>query len=177
MWRTVRDSSGGPSVSRDGTASRKLPSSSAFAALVIVGTRLRAGLAITCNRTPDHISRRRLAPACPGASHSPRPFLARGVPDSRFPGLRSLAGRSGSSLVPSRRRSWGCTLRRFAPDLGWTREAFLAAERVVETFRFPRDSFIEHLCSSGPTCSLIESVRAPICFRRGVGRPLEYELI
>jgi hypothetical protein len=46
-----------------------------------------------------------------------------------------------------------------------------------KTFRFPRDSFNEHLCSSGPTCSLIESVRAPICFRRGVGRPLEYELI
>jgi hypothetical protein len=53
------------------------------------------------HRSSDHISRRRLASACPGSGHSPRPFLARGVPDPSHPGLRDLAGRIGSSLFPS----------------------------------------------------------------------------
>ena len=53
-------------------------------------------------RTPDHISRRRLASACPGAGHSRRPFLARRVPDPLFsPGSATWPDGSGSSLLPS----------------------------------------------------------------------------
>jgi hypothetical protein len=53
------------------------------------------------HRLPDHISRRRLAPAWIRPGHSSLPFLARDVPDPRFPILRDLAGRLGSSLFPS----------------------------------------------------------------------------
>jgi len=53
------------------------------------------------HQLPDHISRRRLAPAWIEPGHSSRPFLARDVPDPRFPILRGLAGRLGSSLLPS----------------------------------------------------------------------------
>jgi len=34
--------------------------------------------------------------------------------------LRDLAGRSGFFPRSARRRSWGCALRRVAPELGWT---------------------------------------------------------
>jgi len=76
---------------------------------------------VSRSRRPVHISRRRLASACPGAGHSQRPFLARGVPDPQFPGLRDLTERFGFFPLTVRRRSWGSALRRFAPACGWTR--------------------------------------------------------
>jgi hypothetical protein len=180
--------------------------------------------------TLSTFSRRRLAPACPGAGHSPRPFLARGVPDPlSFPGLRSLAGRLGSSLWPSggahgvRHPSQVCSrpaggragclpaaertrvsrllvrpigfLASFGRSLAaWIDDVVRSSSRLVRRAfdsrivraargrssraigcrrsRFTpslvaRDSpaaFSEHFCSSGPTCLLIDRVRAPMFF-------------
>jgi hypothetical protein len=161
--------------------------------------------------------------------HSPRPFLARGVPDPSAPGLRSLAGRLGSSLWPSggahgvRHPSQVCSrpaggragclpaaertrvsrllvrpigfLASFGRSLAaWIDDVVRSSSRLVRRAfdsrivraargrssraigcrrsRFTpslvaRDSpaaFSEHFCSSGPTCLLIDRVRAPMFF-------------
>jgi len=45
--------------------------------------------------------------------------------------LRDLAGRSGFFPLSARRRSWGFALRRFAPELGWTRGVNPAAKWIA----------------------------------------------
>jgi len=119
------------------------------------------------HQPPDHISRRRLAPAWIEPGHSSRPFLARDVPDPRFPILRGLAGRL---VLPSCRPAALMGLRpsQVCSRCGWTRHASTAATWNDDA-PFARHSISEHLCSSGPTCLLIDRVRAPAIFVGVIG--------
>jgi hypothetical protein len=120
-------------------------------------------------RLPDHISRRRLAPPGSLAGHSPRPFLARGVPG---PQLDPPRPRRTAWSFPhaDRRRSWGSF-----PSQVYSRRRVDArgTPRGCTNDAKPRRPICGHFCPSGPTCPLTDHARTPIDFRRGVAPPIE----